>query len=511
MSVVFDINDRRTRLADLDARLAEIGKALAERAERENAGDDIKARIAGATSELLSHLGANDGCVSWVDVLDSCLAEHELCEAAFPFEETELSQPTIDAQPTRESSVKAVLAPAVETARRVVLGELPDLWPPIRASLATVAALRLASLDLCPNCILTGPSGVKKSTIVDMLTGTVGTVRVDSVTAACFVSSSANTNPAALKRQVDILPRIQHKAMLTRDLSTVFRQNPDQLRSLFGVLVPLLDGKGYAPASGTQGLRDDATGNYIFCWIAATVPFPPQTWDTQKRFGSRLTHYDMFKPPNMSDEDVLKERQGKDFSEKVNACKEALHTVLTLIFVKRLDGIAKAAPFSVTWGSDPKDVTLWRVKLARFLVTCRRTRGNIDEDDLDDPHRVISQLEAVTRGSAMLDDRTVVTTADLGLAVQMVLSSSKHGRVLRALAESQDDFLSVKQCAARFGWSEQTARNRMDHLVSLTGDSLVKWVDPALTATGRGRPTEKVLVPVDPWLWLLDLKRCGLI
>ena len=42
----------------------------------------------------------------------------------------------------------------------------------------------------------------------------------------------------------DILPQIQSKVMYTRDLSTIWSKNHDQQKALFGVLIPILDGKG---------------------------------------------------------------------------------------------------------------------------------------------------------------------------------------------------------------------------------------------------------------------------
>jgi energy-coupling factor transporter ATP-binding protein EcfA2 len=390
-----------------------------------------------------------------------------------------------------------LLSPAVSKAKQVILTELPDFWPRIEACFATSAAMRLADLDLCPTLILTGPSGCGKSAVIDMLDGSVGMVRVDSITAACFVSSSSNQSREELK-QVDLLPKIRHKTMLTRDLSTVFRKNTDQLKDLFGVLIPVLDGKGYVPASGTQGLRGDVSGEHIFCWIAATTPFPPQTWDTQKRFGSRLLHYDLF-TQQMTDEQILAEREGKTFGKKIAACKDVAATVLTLLTLRRSDGGNTAAPRSVSWGDDPQAIKEWRVKLARLLVACRRRRGNIEEDEEDSPHRVITQLEALTRGRAMLEDRTVVTAEDLPLAIHAILSSSRHGRVLRAVAQNPAG-LTVDECKNILCCSQQTATNRMEAFVRETDGTVVVWDTTS---------SPKRLVPVQAFSWLCDVKGLG--
>ncbi len=88
------------------------------------------------------------------------------------------------------------IALAVNNARKVVLELFPDWWPRIHAGLATIAALRLEALDLCPTLVYTGPSGSGKSTLMDILTWNLvkgaGTIRIDSITPACFVSQNAN-------------------------------------------------------------------------------------------------------------------------------------------------------------------------------------------------------------------------------------------------------------------------------------------------------------------------------
>jgi energy-coupling factor transporter ATP-binding protein EcfA2 len=415
-----------------------------------------------------------------------------------------------NAIPVTGGQQQPVLATAVEALKKVVLAELPELWPRLEACLSTSAALRLADLDFCPTLVLTGPSGCGKSTVIDLLERAKScTTRVDSITSACFVTSASNMTRVEANEK-DLLPKIRGRTMLTRDLSTVFRKNSDQLKDLFGVLIPILDGKGYAPGSGTQGLRHEAAGDFIFAWISASTPFASQTWDTQKQFGSRTLNYDIFKT-HVTEEEMLAEDDAGSFKKKVEACGQPVATALGVIAAKRADTITKqltdplAAVGTVQWAADPQDIRRWRVRLARLVTAARcRSNANIESEDEDDPRRVVAQLTALTRGRAMLYDRAVVTLEDIPLAVHVALSSSRHGRVLRALAENPNG-LCAAMCAKRFGWSNQTATNRMKDLTSRTGDRIAKWVTPSTGATGE------LLVPSGEFTWLGELKNLGLL
>ena len=98
------------------------------------------------------------------------------------------------------------------------------------------------------------------------------TYRSDRFTPRSLVSSAANVGRERLE-QVDLLPRIRHRALITPELATIFRGNDDALVDNFAILTALLDGEGLIADSGTHGQRG-YTGDYLFVWVGATTPLP---------------------------------------------------------------------------------------------------------------------------------------------------------------------------------------------------------------------------------------------
>jgi len=406
------------------------------------------------------------------------------------------------------------IAQSLAQAQQLVDLHFPGWWPRVFGGLAAIAALRLDTLGHCPTLIFAGPSSAGKSTLMDMLSGLNKAIvdnilRVDSITAASFVSQNANKTAKELDEQ-DLLPKLKDKVMLTRDLGTAFRGNPEQQKNLFAVLLNILDGKGYATAAGTHGLRD-FSGEYIFTWLAVCLPLAPATWDAQKDLGSRFLYYDLKGPEQQTDEEIVRLRQGVNFGDKVKECRKAIDAVLAHIFYYRnAQGVIGLARGTTTWGGDPMEVQIWTVRLARLLSRSRTIVKDLaDEDPMDDdPNRNISHLEALTRGAAILQGRDSVEMADLALATHVVFSSSRFGKLLRVVAEHPEG-ASVAHVMKALRCSDQTARNRMDTLVKRTFD-LVEMVDaPSTQSHGRGRPTERVLVPTASWEWMRELKGLG--
>jgi hypothetical protein len=67
---------------------------------------------------------------------------------------------------------------------------------------------------------------------------------------AAFVSSAANVSKEDLEK-IDLLPKIQHKVLVTPELALIFRGQEDELADKFNTLIHVLDGQGLSIDSGT--------------------------------------------------------------------------------------------------------------------------------------------------------------------------------------------------------------------------------------------------------------------
>src|SRR5688572_30013730 len=129
------------------------------------------------------------------------------------------------------------------------------LWQAIAANCAVIASLSLQGRDHCLVLVHEGPSGQGKSTVIRAVMPTTPTqtylLRLDDFTPASFVSHAANRNRRQLEH-IDLLPRLQNKVMLTKELAPLFRDEDRVLRQSFARLTSVLDGNGYMAASGSH-------------------------------------------------------------------------------------------------------------------------------------------------------------------------------------------------------------------------------------------------------------------
>ena len=78
--------------------------------------------------------------------------------------------------------------------------------------------------------------------------------RCDTFSPKAFVSHAANVKVEQLKN-IDLLPKIDLKLLITKELAPVFRGKQDELIDRFSILISVLDGRGFVSSSGSRGTR----------------------------------------------------------------------------------------------------------------------------------------------------------------------------------------------------------------------------------------------------------------
>src|SRR5215831_6982014 len=116
--------------------------------------------------------------------------------------------------------------PDLTPLRQTIEMHFPTYWPAVDLGLATCATLLLADNANPVALIYVGPPSAGKTTVASMFEGATVNgeplcYRSDKFTPAAFVSQSAKATKKQLT-QVDLLPRIKHKVLLTPELSTIF-------------------------------------------------------------------------------------------------------------------------------------------------------------------------------------------------------------------------------------------------------------------------------------------------
>ena len=360
--------------------------------------------------------------------------------------------------PTDRSALEAGLALVGSHYRQ-------ELCQAIKAALGVIASLSLKGRDHCLVLVFEGASGRGKSIIVRVLMPDSETerylVRADDFTPASFVSHAANRTSDALA-QIDLLPRIKEKVMLTKELAPLFRSNDDELRKNFARLTSVLDGDGYMSNSGTHGERG-YTGRYVFNWIGATTPIPQRTHEIMAQLGNRILFYEVI-GDEFSEEDLMEFARTYESNDAVEQCRTAVSTIVHDHFQRyRVDSVE---PETIAIGDD---LLLEMVRYAK-LITQGRVEVLSDSFEAgapEGPHRVILLIQTLARGLALLERRLEVTAEDMDVIRHIAFSSIPFNRreLLRAIVGTGGTLNSTGVGAA-LGCSKPTALTRMRELAA---------------------------------------------
>lgn len=375
----------------------------------------------------------------------------------------------------------------IQELKEVICKNFPSVWFETEACLSVICSLALKNLNGCPALILVGSPSGEKTTILSFFYGFDSAYLTDEFTPRAFVSQAANIKKEDLK-DVDLLPRIKNKCMLTPELAPLFQAPKDELLKTFAILTRVLDGEGYSNDKGVHGSRG-YQGDYKFCWLGATTPLRPQVWNMMGNIGNRLFFLNM-REKNRKHEDYVKMFTEEEYEEKLRICRGAVHSFLNNFF---LDNPIR----SVSWINRNAQEVPTLSHLIRHAEFLAKLRGSIvvwkSEDDRDkleysfpiqeEPPRAINALRNFARGHALMYGRDYLNQDDIYLIKAITFSSMPHDRFkFLQLLIKHDGLLSTETLMNEIGCSDETARTTMQKL------HLLGVVDLKSLPIGDGRP-----------------------
>ena len=298
------------------------------------------------------------------------------------------------------------------------------------------------------------PSSMKTQ-VIEILRKWIYSYFTDKFTAKSFVSHSATVLKDKLT-EVDLLPRIKDKILLTPELSPLFTGKDEDIKEQFGMITRLLDGNGLETESGVHGQRG-YYGKYMFTWIGAAVDIPHSVYKFLSTIGFKI--YFLRLPRTEISEDELVEQTiaEKPFSEKIREIEKLLLDYLTWFEICPIS-IGLQNLLKIEWDKSKDDKNAIRI-IARLAILLARLRGNIyvykssDRDDLlipidnpntntntntntivnysegfihsipivENPSRANQQLYNLARGHALSHGRNYITGEDISLVIKVVL------------------------------------------------------------------------------------------
>jgi hypothetical protein len=350
------------------------------------------------------------------------------------------------------SAAQLAIRKALQRVEAVVVQHFPEALDPLKAALAVAAVGFLKDNRQPTSLILTGRSGAGKTLVVTLITPRMDDAilakhfyRSEKFTAASFVSNKADVSKALLK-DIDLLPRLKDKTLLTKELSPVLSGNRDELMDRFAILTSVLDGLGFTTDSGSHG-QHGYTEPINFQWVGASTPLQLEALEVMTQLGARLVFYACDRPEK--DVDTLIALAGDPHcNEHFHECWAEVQAFLKTLYCHVPHGSIHSSEIAIP---EPllRFLVLWAKVLAKVRATVKwekkssHDHGDNKESMIHDmvaeqPERMVGILMNIARGSAVVHGRDAVDDYDLAQVAHIALSSGVAGRasVFRALLTS---------------------------------------------------------------------------
>ena len=152
---------------------------------------------------------------------------------------------------------------SIEQWRNTIKKHFPELLFSAEIGLSIIAQILIKDITNPFALVLVGMPSAGKTICLNFFSEIEHlTYASDKFTPASFVSNAVNRKKEDLKK-IDLLPRLQYKMFLIRDLATLFSKRDDDLNECLGILTRVLDGEGLSTDGGVHGQRK-YVGEYLF-------------------------------------------------------------------------------------------------------------------------------------------------------------------------------------------------------------------------------------------------------
>jgi hypothetical protein len=353
--------------------------------------------------------------------------------------------------------------------------------------------------------ILLGRPSSLKTVGIELLRKCPQTYYTDNFSAKSFVSHNTAVTREELE-EIDMLPKIRNKLLLTPELAPTFAAKDDDLIQILGIMTRVLDGHGYESDSGAHGHRG-YNEKMMFLWIGAAVDIPYKIHRYLGTLGPKLYFLRLPKSEKKTEDEYIAQINSS-FDQKVKEVEGALFEYLRWFEMYPNAANQSSLP-KFEWNSDKDNVDAKRyvVRLAQLLSYLRgvvptwHTRdtqgsnygyGMAIKEECD---RAITQLYNLARGHALSRGRNYITLEDIPLVIKVVLSTASIERVtIFDLLLAYKGTMTTSQIADSLNISKPTALKTMTELKAL---GLVEMVN--------GNPNTSAKITLDPQFdWVFD-------
>ena len=321
--------------------------------------------------------------------------------------------------------------PAITDVEKAVNRYYGGLLPSVKACLAVFGTMVLKGRTKPLSLIFESTSGYGKTANLQMTFPLQNSgldqhvYRSDKFTPKSFVSHAANTPGNELSNR-DLLPRVQNKVLVTKELTPIFRGKPEEVKDNFSMLISILDGKGFTSDSGMRGKRGYEE-SILFNWVGATTPLPRDVHRMMYQLGTRLLFYEI---PSVAptEAQLLEYARREDAGEAENECQRVVNRFLVEFYKRHPIGSVSLESISI-----PEELlfrlTQWANFVAKARTELKYEQVNKKEWEAvgaaksEGPWKLINYFKELARGHALIHERSQVDESDLALVGHTAISS----------------------------------------------------------------------------------------
>lgn len=388
--------------------------------------------------------------------------------------------------------------------RGIIGDHFPDLLFPAEAGLSVIGQLLIEDIKNPFALVYVDvPSSGKTITLNFFSSAKDLIYTTDNFTPASFVSHSANRKEEDLEKN-DMLPQIQYRTMIIRDLAPIFAKRDEDVQAMLGIMIRVLDGEGLETNSGLYGKRG-YVGDFLFMLLSASTPIRPRIWKVMGNLGSRLFFLNI--DGAEKDETTLANQLKDSCRDKEILCREATEEFLKTLWNKY--------PKGVFWDKEKDDQNLMQTiaRLAKILARLRSAinvweefsgskKYNHTQPITEMPDRLNQLLYNLVRGHALVCGRENIIEDDLKMALRVALDSAPPNRskIFKHLMR-KDGQLTTKDVMDILKCSRPTALKMMQEMTILEIVDTDGNLDDESETYG-GRP-EQVITLKDKYEWFI--------
>jgi hypothetical protein len=287
----------------------------------------------------------------------------------------------------------------------------------------------------------------------------------------------------------DLLPLLDNKAFIIKDLNTLFSMNEEMVKKILGDLTSIFDGK-FQKFTATRGMIDYRS---LFSMIGCVTPaILNKHYNYATQLGPRFF---FLRLPELTEEETQKSLDKfwneKDRKGKIIKTRQIISSYCTQLLGK----IDKYQPLP-----ESKEIQKIINNIARFIcqargiaITAKASFKNEKGDNVDyyeikdwqveQPWRILNQLKSLLRILSFINNKTAVTSEEIKIIKPIILSTMPVDRAEILSILTVECGLSKKQLSGKIGKSTKTIGRTMKELEAL---KLVdSYKDPKFNFSGQ--------------------------